>query len=538
MKIPREYAKEHQYRPSPTHGGKAMEPLPRDYNATTDLIERNLREGRGAKVAIRGIWGEQPYGQLATRMNQAGNALLQLGMEMEQRVILCMLDGPDFPAVFWGAIKAGVVAIPVNTLLSTKEYDYLLRDSRARTLVVSKDLLPKFEPILPDQPFLKHVIVAEASPGEASQYQHLDSLLHSSSTELKAAATCCDDVAFWLYSSGSTGMPKGAIHLHSHLRYTADLYGQQVLGIRPDDVVFSAAKLFFAYGLGNSMTFPYSVGATTVLMSERPTPASVMKVLQEYQPTLFFGVPTLFAAILGDPANDRSRGSSRLRLCVSAGEALPKGIGERWRERFGVDILDGLGSTEMLHIFLSLRPDDIRYGTSGKPVPGYELSIVDEDDRPVPAGQLGELKVRGPSSAMAYWNNRSKSRATFRGEWTFTGDKYLQDEQGYFVYSGRSDDMLKVSGQWVSPIEIESALIAHPQVLEVAVVGKADENQLIKPQAFVVLKQGHQSSSTLAEELKQFVKSRLAPHKYPRWVQFLESLPKTATGKIQRYKLR
>jgi benzoate-CoA ligase family protein len=515
-----------------------MEPLPRDYNAAVDLIERNVREGRGEKVANRGAWGEQTYAQLTARMNQAGNALRELGTEMEQRVMLCMLDGPDFPAVFWGAIKAGIVPVPVNTLLGTNDYDYLLRDSRARVLVVSKDLLQKLEPILAVQPFLKHVLVAEATGGDSGRHPRLEAVLNSASTELRAAATCCDDVAFWLYSSGSTGMPKGAIHIQSDLRYTADLYGQGVLGIRPDDVVFSAAKLFFAYGLGNSMTFPYSVGASTVLMAERPTPASVMKVLQEYQPTLFFGVPTLFAAILADPANDRAHGSPRLRLCVSAGEALPKGIGERWRERFGVDILDGLGSTEMLHIFLSLRPDDIRYGTSGKPVTGYDLAIVDEEDRPVPVGQLGELKVRGPSSAIAYWNNRPKSRSTFRGEWTFTGDKYLQDEKGYFVYSGRSDDMLKVSGQWVSPIEIESALIAHAQVLEVAVVGKADDNQLIKPAAFVVLKQGHQPSAALADELKQFVKSRLAPHKYPRWVQFLDALPKTATGKIQRYKLR
>ncbi len=519
--------------------------LPREYNAATDLIERNIRDGRQGKVAIRGAWGairgawgEQTYGQLAQRMNQAGNALLQLGIEMEQRVMLCLLDGPDFPAMFWGAIKIGAVAVPVNTLLSTKDYDYLLRDSRARALVVSKSLLPKLDPILADQPFLEQVIVAEASPGETSQHHRLDALLDSASTELAAAPTCCDDIAFWLYSSGSTGMPKGAIHLHSHLRYTADLYGQTVLGIRPDDLVFSAAKLFFAYGLGNSMTFPFSVGAGSVLVAERPTPGSVMKVLRDYQPTLFFGVPTLYAAILSDPANDPAHGSGRLRLCVSAGEALPKGIGERWRERFGVDILDGLGSTEMLHIFLSLRPDDVRYGTSGKPVPGYELAIVDEEDRPVAPGQLGELKVRGPSSAVAYWNNRLKSRATFRGEWTFTGDKYLRDEQGYFVYSGRSDDMLKVSGQWVSPIEIESALIAHPAVLEVAVVAKSDEHQLIKPQAFVVLNQGSPPSPALAEELKQFVKSRLAPHKYPRWIEFVESLPKTATGKIQRFKLR
>jgi len=512
--------------------------IPREYNAASDLIDRNVLEGRGRKVALREAGRQTTYAQLAERMNRAGNALRSLGLQMEQRVLLCLLDTVDFPALFWGAIKIGAVPVPVSTLLSTKEYDFLLRDSRARALVVSSGLLEKFEPILGGQPFLQSVLVAGDSSPQTGGRHNLDSLLASASPELNAAPTSCDDVAFWLYSSGSTGTPKGAMHLQSDLLYTARLYGQGVLGIRPDDVVFSAAKLFFAYGLGNAMTFPFSVGATSVLLAERPTPASVMRMLQEFQPTIFFGVPTLYASILSDPANDRSRGSPRLRLCVSAGEALPKEIGERWQQRFGVPILDGLGSTEMLHIFLSLREGDVRYGTSGKPVPGYELAIVDEEDRPLPQGQLGELKVRGPSCAVAYWNNRPKSLATFRGGWTFTGDKYLLDGDGYYVYCGRSDDMIKASGQWVSPVEVESALIGHPSVLEAAVVGKADENNLIKPKAFVVLKQGNPSSPALAEELQQFVKSRLAPHKYPRWVEFIDSLPKTATGKIQRFKLR
>ncbi len=520
--------------------------IPRDYNAS-ELIDRNVAEGRGAKPAVRVAGTTTTYAELSQRMNRAGNALRELGVQMEQRVLLCLLDSVDFPTFFWGAIKIGAVPVPVNTMLSSKDYDFLLRDSRARVLVVSGSLLEKFQPILQAQPFLKAVVVSERGPEEAPTVNHtpvesllvqVESLLASASPQLEAASTTCDDVAFWLYSSGSTGTPKGAVHLHSHLNATAHLYGQRVLGIRPDDVVFSAAKLFFAYGLGNAMTFPFSVGASSVLVAERPTPAGVMRVLREFQPTLFCGVPTLFASILADPANDRAHGSPRLRLCVSAGETLPKEIGERWKERFGVDILDGLGSTEMLHIFLSLRPDDIRYGTTGQPVPGYELSIVDEEDRPVKSGELGELKVRGPSSAAGYWNNRQKSLTTFRGGWTFTGDKYLQNPEGYYVYCGRSDDMIKASGQWVSPAEVESVLISHPSVLEVAVVGKADENNLLKPKAFVVLRPGIQGSSELAAELQTLARGRLTPHKYPRWVEFIEALPKTATGKIQRFKLR
>jgi benzoate-CoA ligase family protein len=514
--------------------------IPREYNAASDLIDRNAAEGRGWKPAVRESGSTTTYADLAARVNRAGNALRAMGVQMEQRVLLCLLDTVDFPSVFWGAIKIGAVPVPVNTLLSSKEYDFLLRDSRARVLVVSSSLLEKFEPILKGQPFLKEVVVSGGRAGEGKENgrQGLEALLAQASSELDPAPTSCDDVAFWLYSSGSTGAPKGAVHLHSHLIATARLYGQRVLGIRPDDVVFSAAKLFFAYGLGNAMTFPFSVGASSVLLAERPTPAGVMRVLQEFQPTLFFGVPTLFASILADPANDRAHGSPRLRLCVSAGETLPKEIGERWKERFGVDILDGLGSTEMLHIFLSLRPDDIRYGTTGQAVPGYELAIVDEEDRPVPRGELGELKVRGPSSAVAYWNNRQKSLTTFRGGWTFTGDKYLQNAEGYYVYCGRSDDMIKASGQWVSPAEVESVLIAHPSVLELAVVGKADDNGLLKPKAFVVLRRGVEASAALAEELQAFARARLAPHKYPRWVEFIDALPKTATGKIQRFKLR
>ena len=499
------------------------------YNAAVDLLERNRTHPE--RPAFRQDGRVTTYGALCERANRAGNALTTLGVQMEQRVLLCMLDTPDFAAVFWGAMKAGLVPVPVNTLLTTADYDYMLRDSRARVLVVSAALLPKIEPVLREQPFLRSVLVAggAAGAGQAS----LDDLLANASPELEPAPTRHDDVAFWLYSSGSTGQPKGAMHLHGDLAQTARLYGHGVLGIRPDDLVYSAAKLFFAYGLGNAMTFPFAVGACSALLADRPTPQSVVKLLREERPTLFFGVPTLFAAILADPAASDLGG--RLRFCISAGEPLPRDIGLRWRERYGVDILDGIGSTELLHIFLSLRPGDIRYGTTGKPVPGYEVQIVDDQDRPVARGEIGELRVRGPSSAIAYWNNREKSMLAFRGPWTYTGDKYQQDADGYFVYCGRSDDMIKAGGQWVSPAEVEAALVAHPSVLEAAVVAHKDENQLDKPKAFVVLKP---SARATAEELQRFCKERLAPFKYPRWVEFLEALPKTATGKIQRFKLR
>ena len=496
------------------------------YNATVDLLERNLRHPD--RVAVREARRTVTYGELCERANRAGNALLSLGLEMEERVLLFLFDSADFMACFWGAIKAGLVPVPVNTLLTPADVDYMLRDSRARALVVSDALLEKLAPILKGQPFLRQVIVQ----GNGKQ---LDDLLAAASPRLDAAPTTTDDVAFWLYSSGSTGTPKGAMHLQQDLVQTAKTYGEGVLRLRADDVVFSAAKLFFAYGLGNGMTFPFAVGATVVLLEGRPTPDAVMRILREERPTVFYGVPTLFAAILADVGNGRASGSDRLRICVSAGEPLPKEIGERWRHRFGADILDGIGSTEMLHIFLSLREDDIRYGTTGKPVPGYDLRIVDEAGRDLPQGEIGELIVRGPSSAVAYWNQRDKSLRTFQGAWTYTGDKYRRDEQGYYVYCGRSDDMIKASGQWVSPAEVESALVGHPAVLEAAVVAQKDEQKLDKPKAYVVLKKG---GAATAEELQKFVKERLAPYKYPRWIAFVDELPKTATGKIQRFKLR
>jgi benzoate-CoA ligase len=382
------------------------------------------------------------------------------------------------------------------------------------------------------------VIVSGAADAAAAALHHsLAVLTAAAATSFAPAETTCDDACFWLYSSGSTGAPKGTVHQHSSLIQTAELYAKPILGLREDDVVFSAAKLFFAYGLGNGLTFPLAVGATTVLMAERPTPAAVFARLRRHQPTIFYGVPTLYAALLASPDLPR-RGELRMRRCTSAGEALPAEIGRRWTEHFGVEILDGLGSTEMLHIFLSNRPGEVRYGTSGMPVPGYDLKIVGDDGQPLPAGQVGELQISGPTAAMAYWNNREKTRNTFQGPWTRSGDKYSVDADGFYVYSGRSDDMLKVGGIYVSPIEVESALITHPAVLEAAVIGRADDEELVKPMAYVVLKAGQQESAALAEELRQHVKGQLAPYKYPRWIEFIGELPKTATGKIQRFKLR
>ena len=507
--------------------------ISRDYNAAYDLIERNLAAGRAARIAYIDDAGQTTFGQLAERVNRFGSGLRALGLDMEHRVLLALTDTIDFPTAFLGAIKAGIVPIAVNTLLTPKDYEYMLADSRAKALVVSEALLPQFAGLIGKLPFLKHVIVSGSAAGHTS----FQDVLAKGSPELHPAPTTSDDACFWLYSSGSTGMPKGTVHVHSSMILTAELYARGVLGYRESDVVFSAAKLFFAYGLGNALTFTLAVGATAVLMAERPTPASVFKRLKERKPTIFFGVPTLYAAMLASPEFP-GRDALALRLCVSAGEALPPQISKNWKEKTGIEILDGIGSTEMLHIFLSNRPDDFRYGTTGKPVPGYELRLVDERGEPVKPGEMGELQISGPTSAAYYWNNREKSRSTFVGPWFRSGDKFRQDEDGYYVYAGRGDDMMKVSGLFVSPAEVEAALASHDAVLEAAVVARADDNQLIKPKAFVVLKESANPSNELKLALQQHIKDRLAPYKYPRWIEFIPELPKTATGKIQRFKLR
>ena len=501
--------------------------LPRDYNAAVDLVGRNLAAGRGSKTAYIDDTESCTYAQLAERVDRAANVLLSMDIRREERIAIAMLDSADWVALFLGAIKAGIVPVAMNTLLNRYDYEYQLRDTRSRALFVSEPLLKNFEGL--QCPDLRQVV----------PHSKFKELLARQEPRADAARTARDDMCFWLYSSGSTGAAKGTVHLHSHLIATAELYAMPVLGIRESDVVFSAAKLFFAYGLGNAMTFPMSVGATTVLMAERPTPEAVFKRLVEKQPTIFYGVPTLYAALLASPSfPDKSR--LKLRVCTSAGEALPEQLGKRWTERTGgIEILDGIGSTEMLHIFISNRPGEVRYGTTGKPVPGYQVRLVDDEGNVITKpGELGELQISGPTAAIMYWNQREKTKSTFQGPWTRSGDKYSFDENGYYIYGGRSDDVLKVSGMYVSPVEVEAALITHDAVLEAAVVGMEDEEKLVKPKAFVVLKPGNSPDEKLKAALQQHVKDKLAPHKYPRWIEFMSELPKTATGKIQRFKLR
>ncbi|MCE9575374.1 MAG: benzoate-CoA ligase family protein [Deltaproteobacteria bacterium] len=513
--------------------------FPTPYNAGADLLERHL-PALADKIAYRDDRVALSYAGLRERADRAGNALLALGLRPEERVLLMMLDTVDFPAVFLGAIKAGLVPVPVNTLLTPADYAYLLTDSRARALIVSDHLVSLTgQAIVAANLPASRVLVADTSlGGPVHPYGLLADHLAAASPQLSAARTSPDDVAFWLYSSGSTGAPKGALHLHSHLVQTAALYAQGVLGMRPDDVVFSAAKLFFAYGLGNALTFPLAVGATAILMAERPTPAAVVRTLRTHVPTIFCGVPTLYASMLASETAAPDGASRNLRMSISAGEALPRHVGERWRARMGTDILDGIGSTEMLHIFISNRPGDVRYGTSGRPVPGYDLDLRDDGGGPVGDDEEGALWVRGPTACVAYWNQRAKSLATFHGAWTRTGDRYTRDADGYYTYSGRADDMMKVGGIWVSPFEVESALAAHPAVLEAAVVAHGDIDGLVKPKAFVVLREPTRAGVAMINELQAFVKQRLAPFKYPRWIEFATELPKTATGKIQRYRLR
>jgi benzoate-CoA ligase len=504
------------------------------YNAAVDLIERNLGAGRGAKTAFIDDHGRYSYAELAERVSRFVNLVRRLGIQPEQRILLCLYDTIDFPTAFLGAIKAGVVPVAVNTQLTAGEFAFMLADSRARAVFVSAAVLPAMQTALTQVPEPRPKLVISGVDGQENS---LAGLLPEMPTTCDAAPSHPDEPCFWLYSSGSTGRPKGTVHIHSSLVQTAELYALPVLGINESDVVFSAAKLFFAYGLGNALTFPLAVGATSVLMAERPTPTAVSRVLREYRPTIFYGVPTLYNAMLA--SNDLPQSNElALRHCVSAGEPLPREIGRRWSARTGVDILDGIGSTEMLHIFLSNRPEGVRYGTTGRPIPGYELKIVDEEERPVRRGEIGDLLVSGPTSAAYYWNNRERCRATFMGQWTRTGDKYFEDEDGYYVYCGRSDDMMKVSGMYVSPPEVEAALIAHETVLEAAVVGAPDRDGLVKPKAFVVVKPGVRADEELVRVLEGHVKGLLAPFKCPRWYAFLDDLPKTATGKIQRFKLR
>jgi 4-hydroxybenzoate-CoA ligase len=517
--------------------------LRQPYNAVADFVDQNVTRGNGDKIAFTDPSRTLTYATLQADSCRLARGLMALGLRQEARVVLLMLDTIDYPVVFFGAIRAGIVPIPLNTLLTPSQYAYVLEDSRAEVIVISQPLIKSIEPVLDRLTSLRLVIVAGAGADApigcgSLETRRLEDVLARGAPDLWTAATMSDEVAFWLYSSGSTGDPKGVKHVHTSLMATARLYGDGVLGIVADDVVFSAAKLFFAYGLGNSMSFPMAVGASVVLLPDRPAPDAIFAIMRRHHPTIFFGSPALYAGLLAHPDIGRGAGSSRLRLCVSAGEALPPHIAERWHKAVGVEILDGIGSTEMLHIFLSNRPGDIRYGTSGKPVPGYDAKIVGESGEELGDGEIGELVVRGPSGAEGYWNQRAKTRRTFAGEWTYTGDKYLRDQDGYYQYCGRTDDMFKVSGVWVSPFEVEAALVSHEAVLAAAVIARRDSDDLIKPKAFIVLNSGYVADERLFEALKSHVKQHAGPWKYPRWIEARQELPMTATGKVQRFKLR
>lgn len=507
--------------------------IPAVMNAADLFVDANVRDGRGDNIAIvdAASGRELTYRDVAAGVNRAGHALRQLGVRREERVMLLLLDSPAFVFSFFGAIKIGAVPVPANTLLKPADYQYLLNDSRARVLIASDRLAPLLDPIRNDLQYLEHVVVDE---GDGT----LRRWLEPQSADLSAEPMSKDDAAFWLYSSGTTGFPKGAVHLQHDMVCCARAVGQGVLGITASDRTYSVARLFFAYGLGNALYFPFSAGASTILDPQKADAPRAFDIIQRCRPTIFYAVPTAYSGMLAAADGGAACDVRSLRLCSSAGEPLAASIYERWRARFGVEILDGIGSTEVLHTFISNRPGRVRPGSSGEAVPGYDLRIVDAQGRDVPDGEIGDLLVRGDSTCAGYWNKHEQTKHTIEGEWIRTGDKYSRDADGYFWYQGRSDDMLKVSGYWVSPAEVEAAFVAHPAVLECAVVGREDEERLVKPIAFTVLKDPASASEALAGELKVFIKARLAPYKCPRWIEFVTDLPKTATGKIQRYKLR
>jgi benzoate-CoA ligase family protein len=518
-------------------GGYYVTPLgiPEQLNAAAVFVDSHIAEGRGDKPAI--LCGEETvtYQKLYEDVNRVGNALKILGVRIEQRVGILMPDNPELVYAFFGAMKIGAVPIPMNTMLQAKDYEYLLNDSRARILVVHSSMLAKIMEIRGHLKYLEHIIVAgeyESAP------LSLKDLMKAASPELEPEDTSKDDAAFWLYSSGTTGFPKGAIHLHHDMMVEADYYAKDTIGIKESDTSFSIAKLFFAYGLGNGLYFPLRTGGTTVLLPDRPLPQTIFETVDKFKPTVYYGVPTSYAALLNMAEKTDRTDFGNVRMCISAGEPLPKPIYDKWKERFGLEIYDGIGSTEILHIFISNRPGRVKPGSTGEIVEGYEARIIDENGQEVPVGETGTLLIKGDSIASGYWNKHEHTKETFRGEWINTHDKYRLDEDGYFWYAGRTDDMIKVSGQAVWPTDVESILMEHPAVLESGVAGVPDAEGLLKPWAYVILKDGHEGTDELVRELQTFVKTRTAPHKYPRQIRFVETLPKTATGKIQRYKLR
>jgi benzoate-CoA ligase family protein len=519
---------------------KIAEPLitlPETFNVATYLVDRNVLEGRAGRIAIE-CGGEQvTYQQLLERTNRAGNALRRLGVRRGERVLLVLQDTPEFLYLFFGAIKIGAEAVPTNTLLKPREYEYLLNDSRASVVLVSEALWPQLRSIPRERvSHLREIVVAGASH---PLHLCLAELMDTASPQLEPEPTSKDDVAFWMYSSGSTGLPKGCLHLHCGMVVCSELYAKNILRMNERDRCYSVARLFFAYGLGNAGYFPLACGATTILSPERPTPATIYADIERYQPTLFFSVPSNYAALLAHRRDDgREFDLSSLRHAISAGEALPAPLFERFKQRFGAEILDAWGSTETLQMVLSNRPGDARPGSSGKVIPGYEAQIVDDNNRPAPPGEIGNLLVKGDSTCTGYWNQPEKTKEAFEGQWFRTGDKYFQDRDGYFWYAGRADDLFKVNGRWLSPVEVESALTAHPAIREAAVIARDDEAGLTKPAAYVVIHSGFAADSQLARSLQDWVAQQLSAYKRPRWIEFLPELPKTATGKLQRFKLR
>ncbi len=506
--------------------------LPDPYNAATTFVDDNVAAGRGERTAILYQDRRFSYRQVQEAVNRAGNAFRALGLDTEQRVLLVLPDSPEFAFSFFGAIKIGAVPIPVNPWMKAGDYEYLLNDSRARIVVVHESALPEIEAIRERPRYLQHVIVVGAAAGDAAAW---DALLEGQSTELDAEPTGRDDVVMWNYTSGSTGNPKGAVHLHHDMVTITDLFVKPVLGMTEDDVCFSASKLFFSYGLGNSLYFPFRFGAAGVLWPEKPDPEGILRTIERYRPTFFFSVPTLYARML---RVEKEYDLSSLRICLSSGEPLPPALFHQWWDKVGVELLDVVGSTEATHDFLANRPGRAKAGSSGEVTPAFVAKVVDDEGREVPNGEVGNLYVSGDATAPYYWNKHEQTQRTMLGEWLKTGDTYYRDDDGYFWYCGRSDDMLKVGGLWVSPIEVENALMEHPAVLETAVTGEADGDGLIKPKAWVILKTEHQGADGLAQELQDFVKGSLEPYKYPRWVEFVDDLPKTVTGKIQRFRLR
>ena len=509
--------------------------VPDRFNVATAFVDDNVANGRSDRVAIYFEDQQITYGDVQRLVNKTGNMLKSLDVEMENRVLLLLFDSPEFIYTFFGAIKIGAIPIPTSTMLKSQDYEYLLNDSRAKVLVVSDALVDQIESVREKLKYLKHVVVVGRP--EAGQLSYRE-LVDRASPELEVADTTKDDAAFWLYSSGTTGYPKGVVHLHHDMIYAYECYARSILRINESDITFSVAKLFFAYGLGNALYYPFRAGAATVLYPGRPEPVKIFEVIDKYHPTLFFGVPTAYAKMLQVERAEEKYDLSSIRLCISAGEALPAAVWQRWKDRFGMEILDGIGSTEILHIFLSNRPGRVKPGSSGELVPGYEAKIVDESGKEVATGEVGNLLVKGDTGAAFYWNKHDKTKSTIIGEWIATGDNYYRDEDGYFWCVGRADDMIKAGGIWVSPVEVENTIMEHPAVLECAVVGAVDEEQLIKPKAYIVLREGYQPSPDLAREIQVHVKGRIAPYKYPRWIEFVPELPKTETGKIQRYKLR